>query len=98
MPALSDLVKQEEIPARAFRDELEALSTDGKDLGLVEAKDVVAALDRCQPPLSRADLEMLKGKCRGASSDLANRGKSWAAQDWSRIVDAIEAKLAKLTR
>jgi hypothetical protein len=98
MPALIDLVKQAQVPAKEFRDVLEALSTDGKDLGLVEARDVVAALDRCSPPLARADLEMLKAKCRGASTDLANRGKSWAAQDWSMIIDAIEAKLAKLPR
>jgi hypothetical protein len=84
MPALIDLVKQAQVPA--------------KELGLVEARDVVAALDRCSPPLARADLEMLKAKCRGASTDLANRGKSWAAQDWSMIIDAIEAKLAKLPR
>jgi len=98
MTSLTELVKLGKVASRVLIETLEALATNGKDMGLVEAKDVVALLDRTEPPLMRADLERLKGDCRKASVDLENRGQSWAAQDWARIVSAIETKLAGMPR
>ena len=98
MTSLTELVKLGKVASRVLIETLEALANNGKDLGLVEAKDVVGLLDRSEPPLSRAELERLKGASRKASTDLGTQGKSWAEQDWARIVNAIEAKLARMPR
>ena len=98
MTSLSELVKLGKVASRVLIETLETLANNGKDMGLVEANDVVALLDRTEPPLVRADLERLRTVCRRASIDLMNRGQSWAAQDWSKIVNAIEAKLAKMPK
>lgn len=98
MPPLMELVKLPVIAKQTLIDALEILATNGKDLGYVEARDVVAALGKTQPELSRADLERLKVACRGASTHLDHDGRSNAAQDWARILDAVEAKLDRLPR
>lgn len=95
---LNDLAKRPRVEKQEFIDALETLASNGKDLGLLEASSVIAILDRCDPPVVRKDLEMLKSKCREASSDLRRLGKSWAAQDWAKILDAVEWRLEQMPR
>ena len=95
---LFKLVESARVSSRELIETLEALATNGKDLGYIEASQVIALFGRCDPPLSRGDLERLKGYCRRASTDLEQTGKSWAAQDWGKIVDAIEARLSQMPR
>lgn len=98
MPTLSELARRPTVKKQEFVDALEALASNGKDFGLLEASEVIAILDRCDPPIVRKDLEMLKGYCRRASTDLEHLGKSWAAQDWGKILDVIEGRLARMPR
>lgn len=99
MPTLSELKGRPKVAKQEFIDALEALASDGKELGLlVEVREVIAILDRCNPPLIRKDLEMLKGYCRRASTDLEHSGKSWAAQEWTKILETIESRLGQMPR
>lgn len=98
MPTLNELTRRPTVKKQEFVDALETLASNGKDFGMIEANDVIAILDRCVPPIARQDLERLRSKCREASSDLIRLGKSWAAQDWAKILDNIENRLARMPR
>ncbi len=98
MSTLIELVRRPVVAKQELMDVLEALTFNGRDLGLVEAREVVSVLDRCDPPLKRQDLELLRGYCRRASTDLRNSSRTLAAQDWGKILDAIESRLGQMPR
>ena len=98
MPTLNELVRKPRVNKQEFIDAMEALASNGKDFGLLEAREVAAVLDRCDPPIVRKDLEMLKGYCRRACADLLHMGKSWAAEDWDKILENVEKRLEQMPK
>ena len=98
MPSLNELARSPSVVKQEFVDAIETLASNGKDLGFLEASEVIAIMGRCDPPLARKDLEMLMGYCRRASTDLQHSGKTYAAQDWSKILGAVEERLAQMPR
>lgn len=98
MPTLNELARRPSVVRQEFVDAIETMASNGKDLGLLEASAVIAIMDRCDPPLVRRDLEMLMGYCRRACTDLQNSGRGYAAQDWSKILEAVEARLVRMPR
>jgi hypothetical protein len=92
--SLIQKAKQGEISPQELVEILDELSASGRDLGMVEVKDVVAAFDRCSPPLGREELLRIKNVCRSAANRLQGSGKAYSVKDFNVLVDEAERRLA----